>query len=31
MPIMATAVEALAPPPEMFKSGRDFAAWIGAA
>jgi transposase len=28
-PVIATALEALAPPPEMFKSGRDFAAWIG--
>jgi transposase len=28
-PIIATALEALAPPPETFKSGRDFAAWIG--
>ena len=27
-PVIATALEALAPPPEMFKSGRDFAAWI---
>jgi transposase len=28
-PIIATASEALAPPPEMFKRGRDFAAWLG--
>jgi transposase len=28
-PLIATALEALAPPPETFKSGRDFAAWIG--
>jgi transposase len=28
-PVIATALEALAPPPETFKSGRDFAAWIG--
>jgi transposase len=26
---IATAIEALAPPPETFRSGRDFAAWIG--
>ena len=28
-PLIATAIEALAPPPEAFRSGRDFAAWIG--
>jgi transposase len=28
-PIIATAIEALAPPLETFRSGRDFAAWIG--
>jgi transposase len=28
-PLIATAVEALAPPAETFSSGRDFAAWIG--
>jgi transposase len=28
-PVIATALEALAPPPDTFKSGRDFAAWIG--
>jgi len=28
-PLIATALEALAPPPETFRSGRDFAAWIG--
>ena len=28
-PVTATALEALAPPPETFKSGRDFAAWMG--
>src|ERR687884_1653201 len=28
-PLIATALEALAPPPETFSSGRDFAAWIG--
>lgn len=28
-PMTATALEALAPPCEMFSSGRDFAAWIG--
>jgi transposase len=27
--ICATAVEAFAPPMESFKSGRDFAAWLG--
>ena len=27
--MIATALEALAPPPETFSSGRDFAAWIG--
>jgi transposase len=28
-PMIATAIEALAPPVETFRSGRDFAAWIG--
>jgi transposase len=28
-PLCATAIEALAPPFETFRSGRDFAAWIG--
>jgi transposase len=28
-PLIATAIEVLAPPPETFRSGRDFAAWIG--
>jgi transposase len=28
-PISATALEALAPPPETFAKGRDFAAWLG--
>lgn len=28
-PITATAIAALAPPPETFRSGRDFAAWLG--
>ena len=27
--ICATAIEALAPPPESFAKGRDFAAWLG--
>lgn len=27
--ISATALAALAPPPETFRRGRDFAAWIG--
>lgn len=27
--ICATAMEALAPPPESFTKGRDFAAWLG--
>ena len=27
--IIAVAITALAPPPEMFKNGRGFAAWIG--
>jgi transposase len=30
-PITATALAALAPPPETFRKGRDFAAWIGLA
>ena len=28
-PLIATAIAALAPPAETFRSGRDFAAWIG--
>lgn len=28
-PICAMAIEAFAPPMETFKSGRDFAAWLG--
>lgn len=28
-PITATALAALAPPPEVFRKGRDFAAWLG--
>jgi transposase len=28
-PLIATAIEALAPPSETFRSGRDFAAWTG--
>lgn len=28
-PITATALSALAPPPESFARGRDFAAWLG--
>ena len=28
-PICVTALEALAPPPETFAKGRDFAAWLG--
>jgi transposase len=28
-PTIATAIEALAPPVETFRSGRDFSAWIG--
>jgi transposase len=28
-PILSTAVPALAPPPESFRKGRDFAAWVG--
>lgn len=28
-PVCATAMEALAPPPETFARGRDFAAWLG--
>lgn len=30
-PVIATAIEALAPAPETFKRGRDFAAWMGLA
>lgn len=28
-PMITTAIEALAPPVETFRSGRDFAAWVG--
>ena len=28
-PLIATAVAVLAPPPETFRRGRDFAAWLG--
>ena len=28
-PIAATAITALVPPPEGFRAGRDFAAWLG--
>jgi transposase len=28
-PVCSTALEALAPPPETFARGRDFAAWLG--
>jgi transposase len=28
-PLIATAIEALAPDSETFRSGRDFAAWVG--
>ena len=28
-PMTAIALNAFAPPPEAFKSGRDFAAWVG--
>jgi transposase len=28
-PITATAILALAPPPQSFRKGRDFAAWVG--
>lgn len=28
-PLIATALVALAPPPETFQRGRDFAAWLG--
>ena len=28
-PIISVALPALAPPPETFRSGRDFAAWLG--
>ncbi len=28
-PVIASAIEALAPAPETFRSGRDFAAWVG--
>lgn len=28
-PMIATAIQAFAPPAETFQSGRDFAAWVG--
>jgi len=28
-PLIATAIGVLAPPPETFRKGRDFAAWLG--
>lgn len=28
-PVLATAFVALAPPPQSFRRGRDFAAWVG--
>jgi transposase len=28
-PLIATALVALAPPPQTFRRGRDFAAWLG--
>lgn len=28
-PLITTALVALAPPPETFRRGRDFAAWLG--
>ena len=28
-PLIATALATLAPPPEHFRKGRDFAAWLG--
>lgn len=28
-PLIATAIETLAPPPETFRKARDFAAWLG--
>ncbi len=28
-PLIATALATLAPPPEIFRKGRDFAAWLG--
>ena len=28
-PMIATAIQALAPPAGTFRSGRDFAAWVG--
>ncbi|MGI0526770.1 transposase [Rhizobium giardinii] len=28
-PVIATALEALAPPAETFPRGRDFSAWMG--
>ena len=29
-PLIATAIATLAPPPETFRKGRDFAAWLGS-
>jgi len=28
-PLIATAIAVLAPPPQMFRKARDFAAWLG--
>ncbi len=28
-PLIATALATVSPPPEMFRKGRDFAAWLG--
>jgi transposase len=28
-PVLSTALVALAPPPQSFRKGRDFAAWVG--
>lgn len=28
-PLIATALVALAPPPQTFRRGRDFGAWLG--
>lgn len=28
-PLVATAIATLAPPADMFRKGRDFAAWLG--
>ena len=30
-PLIATAIATLAPPAEIFRTGRDFAAWLGLA